>query len=269
MPRRFLCSRIAGFTFVEMVIVISILGVLAIGSMRFLTDASTGFVQSNERALLASDAQTTIDLLAREVRGALPNSLRATADGQCFEFIPTLRALSYLSVPLGLPGSQLWSVPVPGFVLGADTRVALGTSLNPYQLGSVAMVSGLVSNTTVLPDGRMQIDLSAPHQFASASASERAYFVEDPVSVCVDGGALYRYASYGYLPVQPNAADLPATLPNRELIAESITSPGPVFGIGSPSLQRNGLISVSLTFASESANNAIGITQHLHVRNLP
>ena len=259
----------AGFTFVEMVIVISVLGILAIGSMRFLTDASTGFVQSNERALLASDAQTTIDLLAREVRAALPSSLRVSAGGECFEFIPISQALSYLSAPVGLSGTQVWALPIGGFTPSANTRVALGASANRYQLGSVAAISPVVSGVTTLPDGRLQIDLASTHQFSSASSAERAFLVEEPISVCADSGSLYRYTNYGYSAAQPTVASLPTGLPNRELIAEALAAPGPVFSIAAASLERNGLLSVALTFASESGSNSIAMTQHLHVRNVP
>lgn len=259
--------RARGFTFVEMTLVVSVLGILAIGTMRFLTDASDGFVTTHSRALLASDVQTTLAVLGRDVRGALPNSLRVSASGACVEYIPVQRAATYFAAPIGFSDTRVWTVPVAGYAPGANTRLAIYPTPNAYVLGSVAEVSPPIVATSLEADGRWRIDLSAAHEFTQGSPTERLYFVDAPHSVCADGGALWQYRNYGFAALQPEPAGLPGALPNRELMAAALALPSPVFSYAAPSLNRNGLLRVSLGLAG--GGDDIAMTQHLNVRNLP
>ena len=103
--------RAAGFTLVELVIVIVLLGILSVGTVQFINDSTMGYANSVVRSELASGAQSVLDRLSRELRDALPRSVRVSADGACLEYLPVVGGTSYLSVPTDSPATEVLVVP--------------------------------------------------------------------------------------------------------------------------------------------------------------
>ncbi len=78
----------SGITLVELVTVVMILGILSVGTVKFITDSGQGFASTVGRAALAGDVRFVTLRIAKEVRDALPNSVRVS--GGCLEFVPTV-----------------------------------------------------------------------------------------------------------------------------------------------------------------------------------
>jgi MSHA biogenesis protein MshO len=78
-----------GFSLVEMVLVIVITGVLAGVITVFVRPALDSYLAQRSRAELQTAAQAALQVMARDVRLALPNSVRTPGD-QCFELLPTV-----------------------------------------------------------------------------------------------------------------------------------------------------------------------------------
>ncbi|MBN8506021.1 MAG: prepilin-type N-terminal cleavage/methylation domain-containing protein [Burkholderiales bacterium] len=83
-----------GFTLVELVLVLVIVGVMAGMLVVFLRPAVESFTAQRARGELHSAAEAALQVLQRDVRRALPNSLR-TPGGACFELIPTIAGGRY------------------------------------------------------------------------------------------------------------------------------------------------------------------------------
>ncbi|MGB5495565.1 MAG: prepilin-type N-terminal cleavage/methylation domain-containing protein, partial [Sedimenticolaceae bacterium] len=64
----------AGFTLIELIIVIIISGVLSIVVMQFITAPIDVYVDQSRRARLVDQAQALTQRLAQDVRLAVPNS---------------------------------------------------------------------------------------------------------------------------------------------------------------------------------------------------
>jgi MSHA biogenesis protein MshO len=86
------------FTLVELVMVMVVISILAIGSVKFISQSAQGLVDSAERQSLASTATIAVEKVLRQVRRALPNSVRIFDDGgnSCIEFVPILHSSEYL-----------------------------------------------------------------------------------------------------------------------------------------------------------------------------
>ncbi len=110
MPRACLGKRrAAGFTLLEAIVAIVITGILSAMVAKFIAGPVTGYVDSARRAELTDTADLVLRRLSREVRQALPNSLRvSTASGVVYiEFIATSGGGAYRSEQDGSTGNPL------------------------------------------------------------------------------------------------------------------------------------------------------------------
>ena len=259
--------RPCGFTMVELVMVIVLLGILSIGTVRFINDSSVGFATTVERGELASEAQAVIARVARELRDALPNSVRTTAAGRCLEFVPAQGATTYVSLPTDSAASSFTVVPPDPSPTIANLRVAAFPDSNLYSLSTTGAVSPLATLGAPDADNEVTVTLAANHQFASPSPTKRLFFVADPVSLCVHGRNLWRYGNYGFSDPQADTSTLPAGLPNRSLLAEDIDPVLTTFTVAQSGLNRSAIVNLNL--ALERGGTRLEIEHLMQVRNAP
>ena len=67
-----------GFTLLELIIVIVLLGVMSVGISGFITLSTQTYLNVSERDKLLSSARFAVERLNREIRNSVPNSIRIT-----------------------------------------------------------------------------------------------------------------------------------------------------------------------------------------------
>lgn len=99
MPRRQPIARPArGFTLIELIVVI-VVGAIVAGSVAlFMRPAIDSFVGTRVRSDIADQADTALRRIQRDVRRAVPNSLRVPSN-QCFELVPSASGGRYRMGP--------------------------------------------------------------------------------------------------------------------------------------------------------------------------
>jgi MSHA biogenesis protein MshO len=87
----------AGFTLIEMIVSIVILGILVGSVAVFIREPINAYFDTANRAALTGSADSAIRRMTRDIQSALPNSFRAPANGdnQCFEFLPVVAGGRY------------------------------------------------------------------------------------------------------------------------------------------------------------------------------
>ncbi|MCB1686742.1 MAG: type II secretion system protein [Pseudomonadales bacterium] len=253
-----------GFTLVELITVIMVLGILSIGTVRFITDSTSGLASTISRSELAGDTLFAVERISRSLRDALPNSVRVA--GSCIEFVPVVAASSYRTLPVAAAASSFLAVPFDPLPVPAGLRSVVYPGASLYSMSSPGVISGPVSVSAADANNEVTVTMAAPHQFSLESPSERVFLVDAPISYCVDGGRLWRYQNYGFLPAQPVAVDLPAGRPDRALIAESVANPAP-FTIAVASLTRNAVVKIEMEFVR--GTDSVRIDDLVQVRNVP
>ncbi|WP_277994451.1 PilW family protein [Aeromonas encheleia] len=93
-----------GFTLVELVMVILLLGIMATFSSQFIGIGTQIYGDASSREQLMSDARFALERLNRELRDAVPGSVRVedslgnvVEQGNCLRFWPIATASRYLS----------------------------------------------------------------------------------------------------------------------------------------------------------------------------
>jgi len=259
--------RASGFTLIELVMVIVLLAIVATVSVRFVALSTQGALDVSSRQQRALAGVVISEQISREVREALPTSIRTNAGGSCLEWMPILAASNYLDLPQGASPDSFRAVPLPGGASATGRVVVYGYGSDVYSPGS----PGPISPPATMPAGPSPVTVTfaagATHRFSAQSPERRFYIVGSPVSVCQVGTSLYRYRNYG-INASP-ASGLPASYPGREVMAATLASNSLDFQVTPPGLQRGAVVSFSFTLADPVSGETTGISQEVQIRNVP
>lgn len=263
--------RARGFTLVELVIVIVLLAIVASVSVQFVAYSTQGAIDTASRQQRALTGAVISEQVSRALRIALPTSVRTTADGRCIEWLPVRAASTYLSLPQGSNPTTFEAVPLPNGDSAQGRIVVYGYGSNLYDLSNPGPMSGAATVPAYAgaasgPD-TITVTLAQPHRFSGQSPERRFYVVGEPVSLCQGGGYLFRYRNYGFN--ASTATGLPATLPNREVLAANLAADSVNFRFTPPSLQRSAVVDFSFVLEDSQTGETLAISQEVQVRNVP
>lgn len=251
-----------GFTLVEMVAVLIVLGILGGGVISFIGDSTNGFAATVARAQLAEDAQYLVEKFSDEIREALPNSIRTNA--QCLEFVPVEAGSRYHTLPIGADSNGFYSWPIDPSPTGTTLRAAVYPQPNLYALSNPGAVSPEITIGSAEADNRVRLSFSSNFAFSAGAPRSNYFIISTPISYCTVGSKLYRYENYGFQSTQPGIASLPSSLPNRALAGEGITAS---FSVAPATLLANSIVTMDITVTARG--ETVQLNHLAHVRNAP
>ncbi|MBV1906597.1 MAG: prepilin-type N-terminal cleavage/methylation domain-containing protein [Pseudomonadales bacterium] len=259
---------VQGFTLVELVVVIVLMGILSVGTVSFIGDSSSGYASTIRRTELASNARLSIERISRELRDILPNSARLDGAG-CIEFVPVQTASTYLDLPVVSAAISFKAIPLEPTYSGTADRVVVypGDTNSAYAVTASSAISPVASISAPDANNQITVSFASMHRFPVESPSKRFFLVAGPVSFCMTGGNLYRYSGYGMLSSQPGVSDLPATFPGRVPIGENVLSETSPFSLSEATLLRNAVVLIDLSFRADS--DFIRVNHQIQLRNVP
>jgi MSHA biogenesis protein MshO len=274
-----------GFTLIELILVILVLAIVSTSVTSFIRFGVQIYQDVSGRDKQISDSRFVIERLTRELRNALPNSVRVTGDGKCVEFIPILASSSYIDIPT-LPdidtdrgklkvihdeSLDITNINNYQFVVYplSDIDVYDNSVLNKKKIFDIltyditTLTAPIPTPPTILtPTATVTIDIDNQEFFTDDSPTERYFIIKDSVAYCQGSdNTIKRYQGHSFTTTQ---VTVPAG--TGVLMAERQTNSAP-FSLQSPTLVRNAIVVMDFTFAYADEN--LRLVNEVHVANVP
>jgi len=294
-PKHKLSMRaLFGFTLIELISVIVLMSIVMLGITGFIGTGVQIYVDATERDQLLGDSRFVIERMNREIRQALPNSIRLAGDAQahCLEFIPVRWSTFYEEVPVfpETASSLVTAVNLVG--LGAESYVddvdpndfvvVYATSASQaYDVSQVSGNSRKFGFASITSSALATITLDSSVTFEADSPFSRLYVVDElAVSYCVrevggNSGSgtknIYRHVNVHGLTQQiyKTGGVLMAENVDNALSASPLVSPDEddPFRVYDDSLLRNSFTRILLRFKRNE--EIVVFNNEVHIPNTP
>ena len=289
----------AGFTLVELITVMVLSAILGLVVWRNIAGPLRSFSDLTRRAELVDHGETAVQRIEREIRLALPNSVRVLPAGDAVEFLRTATGGRYraeidpadktsdalelarpkddfnlLSTLVGAPNIRAGGGGVAACLAGdidclvvyntgqpADCNGALGTRSNAYCGDNVAGIAAYDPVAQMMSFDRSDAGTPLPLR----SPQQRFYVVDTPITFACGGGQLRRFSAYTIDPVQNSAPKGVSAV-----LAEHVESCAFTYDPGSST--RAGLVTLKLVlvdYSLEGAREAVTLLAQVDVPNVP
>ncbi|MGM0954062.1 MAG: type II secretion system protein [Pseudomonadota bacterium] len=268
----------SGFTLVELVMVIVLLGIVATISTQFVALSTRGAIDVGDRQQRALAGVVISEQITREVRNAFPLSVRE--NGECLEWLPILGATTYKSLPVGSGGDKV-EIQSFGQEIDAGARLIVygyGSSQGSlYESGASVPNPGPVSPPIEQVDpGDDEITFAAgeTHRFRERSPQKRIYAVGNPISVCQkqDNNSTRLYRFTGYTPDRSGPRSFDGLMEDADdsgVMSANLVRNSLTWQVTPPSLQRSAVVNFEFELFTQGSEETTHINQEVHIRNVP
>lgn len=294
---RTLPKQQSGFTLVEMIVVIVITGIIGAMVAMFIKAPVQGYVDSSRRAEMVDIADTALRRLARDIRTAVPNSVRLTGS-TAIEFLPTKTGGRYranatggasnCAVLAGDAGGDALTFGVSDTCFGivgtvspaiiAGDYIVVGSTQSDAAPPYVETAAGVLRAYNSANGNASRVALSAPaalplfaelssQRFQVVDGAQQAvtYSCEnDPNPVAAGDGPLRLMRHWHYWDVTSTIHPAYSAGGVSAVLANHLSTCNIVYDAVN---QRNGLVAITLEITR--GGESIRLYQEIHVNNVP
>ena len=274
-----------GFTLVELILVIVILGIVSVGTVQYLSFGAQIYADSAERDEVVSQARFLLTRLSKELRHATPGSVRLSCtnqpgdlciSSQCLEFVPFSSSTIYTNnLPMDTTQSGVMTVvdakQSPNVNDWASIYALTADDVFDLTQGKRRRITQVIEGTATTEPDQWQVELG----FSASSPAKRVYVLSSsgPVSFCLEDKKIYRYQGYGFSSTQPvpNTANHTLNGVQGQFLAQFIQNAlaiNPVFKYESASLTRNSIVNLQIEMGF-SGSDSVSFNHEIHLPNVP
>jgi MSHA biogenesis protein MshO len=284
--------RSRGFTLIEIVATITVSAIVISFAAMFIVTPVNAYRAQARRAELVDSADSVLRLMARDIRAALPNSVRVTQNGSVWVLgvLSTVDGVRYRSTGATAVGAEELNFGSPDDSFNAVSQfdgitrpfVTNSHYLVIYNVGVPGADAYSSANVITPPATQITIDTSPTRafedriqlvpsfRFAYASPSKRVFLVSGPVSYLCNQttGVIQRYVGGSIAPTiasSDSAGELSGLGAVPSLVANNATTCNFEYSPGAP--QRAGLVTLRITLARDG--ETVSLVHQVHVENGP
>ncbi|MBO9489616.1 type II secretion system protein [Endozoicomonas sp. G2_1] len=252
-----------GFTLVEMVTVIVLLGILSVGLTGFIRLVSQVYADTTENEALLANARFAVERLNRELRNAVPNSFVVSniSGSNCLSYTPIITSAIYRDIPVGTdtPVSSIELVAFSDFISqGVNGQRAVVYPINsgdslPSSAKSVLLAANNAITAVSGQTNRFNLNFATTSRFVEESPTQRIFITSAQRQICLVGSQL--------------------TLDGVTL-AEQVNRASSSFSVNASNLTRNATVQMRLVFNTDIVRNTAAGTDiefyhEVHTPNVP
>jgi MSHA biogenesis protein MshO len=267
--------RQQGFTLVELVMVIVLLGIVATISAQFVNLSVRGAIELGDRQQRALQGVVISEQIAREIREAFPLSVRA--NDACLEWLPILGATRYEFLPSGPDFKEVTILSFGKDIPANALMIVYGYGSGQDFLYGYTDPGPISPPVNSVADDATSITFTGPdqdHRFREFSPQKRIYAVGSRVSICQGQGAsgkwLYRYSNYSHGTNQPTISQLAGkSSPTREIMSANLAPGSLDLQVAPQSLRRSAVVNFEFELAAPNSDETTRVSQEVQIRNVP
>jgi MSHA biogenesis protein MshO len=249
-----------GFTLIEMITVIVVLSIISTIGFTFVRSTMESYNTTINRGKLITKGRLVLERITRQIRAAVPNSVRVV--NNCVEFLPIAGGGNYTGVVAdianGIDASVVPVIPTVSHAVdfGSALYVVIG-GLSESELYSATPVSlaTLSSRTTT------SLTLSAPKTWQRNSLNKRFFLADNPEFFCQVGAQLQYFNNDADTPY--NSSGSPTG--SGDIVSNGVTSVS--FALSSGTEDRGTTMAIAVTFAE--GGESVVLNQEVYIRNVP
>lgn len=255
-----------GFTLIEVIAVIVVLSILATLGGKFVVESTKAYQSTQTKSRLINTSRQALERMSRQLRIALPYSVRLTNNDMCIEFMPIASGGNYADY-------------VPDSVNGAAAKGALDVSPHDINFGTAvfvsigAMAAGELygaspsSLATLTARSNNTINFLPAKGWKQNSVNKRFYLLDRPQAFCVVNNQLRFYVDQD---ATTQIVDLSSA---SSLLADNVAGTTMPFTLTAGSENRNTVVQFNITFGQGNAlgasNESITMNHSVMIRNVP
>ena len=241
-------QRQRGFTLIELILVITILGVISVSVAQVVSLSAQIYITGAERTRLVSDARFIILRLEKELRNVVPNSVSFDASLGCLSYYPIKESGTYVGDAFNNP----MHVVVFNSQLSEDDTLVIYPT-NPQSVNDNGRNIDAIADAALDPTSDNQYDLTLSAANTQSSPGKRFFVPEAQVTVCRTSSA----QGERLIRTQDGVSGI--------IGANVISWSANVITAG---LRQNGLIELQMTLLS-SDEEQISVVHEVHFPNVP
>jgi len=270
--QRFSNRREQGFTLIEIISVIILLSIVSVIGGRMIITTTDSYNQEQSRSKLVQKGRQSIERMVRQLRIAVPNSIRVSGTGNCIEFMPLVAGANYLTDVADSSNGA----PLQNTIVTAPFDLGLGAALHvvvaPFSSDEIYTTASTAARVGVGALGAAPITsvpLGSAHRFVRNTINKRVFIGDTPARFCVTGTDLVYYSGYEF-----NTGALGDGAPggspagSTSILSQGVSTAAPAGFVLSPGTQdRNSTVDIHLQY-SEGGESVV-LNHTVFIRNVP
>ncbi len=254
-------TNLQGFSLIELILVVIIIAVMAALSPNLISLPVGSYLNLERRTALVDAGEATLSRMQRDIRRALPNSIRILGGGAVLELIHTSAGGYYRAKQASNGSGDIldFTQPDSAFDVLGDLVYPPSGELVIYNLGIAGADAYAGDNRTALNSAATVNSLTFDaKQFPFPSPQQRFFLVDGPITYRCLGTQLLRYDGY--------VINSTPVLSAASIQADQLSACQFTYDSGTDT--RSGLVTIAITL-SDASGESLSLLQQVHVDNAP